>query len=148
MTVLALKTVVENSVKIEDTERTIANTRELDLPNNHLIKVTACWRSMSSTDAGDRVTLSITDDNNKHKQEQSHLIAAKKIGLNGGQMSRVLIVRAGEGQGDITPGPHLFKLRAVRVGETSKGTIAIQTDLKGPVEILVEDLGEIPNHEL
>jgi hypothetical protein len=68
--------------------------------------------------------------------------------VNGGQMSRVLIVRAGAGQGDITPGPHLFKLRAVRVGKTSKGTIAIQTDLKGPVEILVEDLGEIPNHEL
>jgi hypothetical protein len=148
MTVLALVTVEGNSVGFEGTERGIANTRELDLPNNHLIKVTACWRSMSSTDAGDRVTLSITDDKNVHLQEQSHLIAAKKIGLNGGQMSTVLKVRAGEGQGDITPGSHLFKLRAVRVGGTSKGTVVIQADKNGPVEILVEDLGEIPNHDL
>ena len=94
------------------------------------------------------VTLSITDDNDKHQQEQSHLIDAKKIGVNGGQMSRVLKVLAGEGQGDITPGPHLFKLRAVRVGDSSRGTVVIQADRKGPVEILVEDLGEIPNHEL
>lgn len=148
MTVLALRTVVGNSVKVEDTERTIANTRELDLPNNHLIKVTACWHSMSSTDRPAMVTLSITDDNDKHQQEQSHLIDAKKIGVNGGQMSRVLKVLAGEGQGDITRGPHLFKLRAVRVGDSSRGTVVIQADMKGPVEILVEDLGEIPNHEL
>jgi hypothetical protein len=145
MTVLALrrKTVVENDEKIKGKEVTILGTREVNVPNNHLIKVTACWRSMSSTEAA-MVTLSITDEKDVHKQEQNHRIDTENVGQAGGEMSRVLRVRADEDQGDLTPGSHSFKLRAVRVG-SSDGTIVLQADKTYPVEILVEDLGVIPS---
>jgi hypothetical protein len=144
MTVLALATVVEGgSLKFTDSERTIARTRELNVPDKHLIKVRACWRSMSSNDAPAMVTLSITDDKNAHLQEQNHRIDSTGPGQAGGEMSRVLKVLAGVGQGDITPGSQLFKLRAVRV--LGNGTIEIQAKVEYPVEILVEDLGDIPS---
>jgi hypothetical protein len=131
-----------DSLEFTDAERTIARTREFNVPNNHLIKVTACWRSMSSTEPT-MVTLSITDEENVHKQEQNHRIDTSGVGQAGGEMSKVLKVLANEGQGDITPGPHRFKLRAVRVG-SSDGDIVIQADKTYPVEILVEDLGVTP----
>jgi hypothetical protein len=94
------------------------------------------------------VTLSITDESNAHRQEQNHQIMAKKVGQAGGEMSKVLKVSASAQGGDITPGPHRFKLRAARVDKNSHAAIAIQADKTYPVEILVEDLGSIPVHEL
>jgi hypothetical protein len=143
MTVLALATVVGGgSLQFKGTERTVARTRAVNVPDNHLIKVTACWRSMESTDAPTIVTLSITDNENVHKQEQNHRIDTTGPGQAGGEMSRVLKVRAGVGQGDITPGSHSFQLRAVRA--MGNGTIDIQADETYPVELRVEDLGVIP----
>jgi hypothetical protein len=144
MTVLALATEVNDSAWIEEDERTIVRTRRFPLPSNHLIKVTACWRSMSSTDAPDIVTMSITDDENEHKQEQNHRIDTSSTGQAGGEMSRVLKVLADEDGGDISPGPHLFKLRAARV-DSGDGAILIHGDKTYPVEIRVEDLGVIPS---
>ena len=141
---LARDTNVNNSAGFEDTEQTIAETPVFNVPDKHLIKVTACWRSMSSTVAPDIVTLSITDDKNVHKQEQSHRIDSKNVGQAGGQMSRVLKVLAQ--RGDITPGSHSFRLRAVRAN--GDGNIVIQADKTFPTEIRVEDLGLIPPHDL
>ena len=147
MTMLALATEVSDSAGFTDTEVTIAKTRTFNLPDNHLIEVTACWRGMFSSKAPDMVTLSITDEDGTHKQEQSHRIGTTGTGQAGGEMSRVLKVSA-DIEGDISPGRNRFELRAVRVGSTSKGTIVIQADFEYPIEIRVEDLGIIPNHEL
>jgi hypothetical protein len=139
MTMLARTANVNSSAKFTSTEITIAGTPTFNVPDKHLIKVTTCWRSMSSTVSGDIVTLSITDDANAHKQEQNHRIDTADQGQAGGEMSRVLKVLATGG--DVTPGSHSFKLRAVRAFGT--GTIVIQAAKTFPTEIRVEDLGNI-----
>ena len=146
MTMLELsrKTEVGDDDRFTDREVTILSTEECDLPDKHLIKVTACWRGMSSTDAPTIVTLSITDKGDAHKQEQSHRIDTESTGQAGGEMSRVLKVLAR--RGDITPGPNLFKLKAVRA--LGNGAVQIQAAAKYPIEIRVEDLGVIPTHLL
>jgi hypothetical protein len=145
MTVLALTTKMGDSVEFTDDEVTIAKTRTFNLPDNHLIKVTTCWRSMSSTDGPSMVTLSITDKDGAHKQEQNHRIDSEGVGQAGGEMSRVLKVSE-DIEGDIIPGRNRFELRAARVDSTSDGTIVIQADAEYPIEIRVEDLGVIPSH--
>jgi hypothetical protein len=154
-TMLALKTAVKDSAKFTGKEVTIVETQAFHVPDNHLIKVTACWRSMSSTDTPCSVTLSITtvdEDNHKdkdekvhrHRQEQAHRMhAAEGVGQAGGEMSRVLKVRTQ--RGDITPGLYSFHLRAARVDTTSTGEIVIQAHRTYPTEIRVEDLGVIPS---
>lgn len=153
MVMLALSTEVSDSEAFADAEFNlkafgdaelmVAETRRFTVLDQHLIKVTACWRSMSS-DQPAVVTLSITDGQNAHIQEQSHRIDTANVGQAGGEMSRVLRVR--QSGGDIKPGSHSFKLRAVRT--VGFGTIVIQAAKKYPTEIRVEDLGVIPPHQL
>jgi hypothetical protein len=144
MTMLDLqrKTTVAADDKFRRDEVTIVKTEEFAVPDNHWIKVTACWRSMSSTDGPAIVKLSITDKSDAHKQEQLLRIDTEDTGQAGGEMSKVLKVMA-QG-GDITAGRHLFKLRAVQV--MGEGKIEIQAATQSPIEIRVEDLGSIPSH--
>jgi hypothetical protein len=133
-----------DSNKFQDTEIMIVETPTFDVPNQHLIKVTACWRSMSANIAPDIVILSIADDKDAHVQEQNHHINSKDTGQAGGEMSRVLKVLPGT-QGDIKPGKHSFQLRAIR--DKGEGTIRIQAAKTYPAEIRVEDLGFIPPND-
>lgn len=124
-------------------EMDIDETPSCDLLDNHLIRVTACWRGMESDEAA-LVTMSITDNRNAHLQEQSHRIDTKDVGQAGGEMSTVLkVMKTG---GDIKPGSHSFKLRARResVPSTTTAKIVIQAAKTFPTQIRVEDLGFIP----
>jgi hypothetical protein len=122
----------------------IAKTRSCDLLDNHLIRVTACWRGMES-DAPALVRMSITVDRDAHLQEQNHRIDTKDVGQAGGEMSTVLKVM--ETGGDIKPGSRTFKLRARRepVPRDTTATIFIQAAKTYPTQICVEDLGVIPD---
>lgn len=153
MLMLARTTNVTNSNPVGGTgsgggkEKDIAETPSCDLLDHHLIKVTACWRGMSS-DAPAVVTMSLTDDKDVHIQEQNHRIDTANVGQAGGEMSRVLkVMKRG---GDIKPGSYSFKLRAIRepVPSNTTAKIVIQAAKTYPTEIRVEDLGFIPPQEL
>jgi|Tabmets5t2r1_1033131.scaffolds.fasta_scaffold07589_2 hypothetical protein len=142
MVMLAWATKTNNSAKFAEQEKDIVSTPQFTAPDKHLIKVTACWRGMEST-APAIVTLSITDEGNGHKQEQSLRIATEGVGQAGGEMSRVLRVLTSGG--DIIPGRQLFKLRAKRERGPGPGTgtVFLQAAETYPTQIRVEDLGSI-----
>jgi hypothetical protein len=130
------------------TETTIIGTPAgggtVELPGQHLIKVSADWRSLASTVAGDIVELYITDENDNHLKSQNHRLGAANVGHCGGHIDVTLSVVSSAG-GDptwITPGFHSFKLRAARVAGT--GTITVGAATTYPAELRVEDLGWLP----